>query len=116
MTFDALIIEGGRDAGSHVLTYFAIPAGKEGAAGRDLLRCLADGFEISLRNDLDEGLEVCTVFRSSPSGLETLTFGHGWSSKWKSTDETSFLSSVAELAAFNRGGHWSTQGSLDRRK
>lgn len=116
MTFDHLIVEGGRDAGNRVLTYFAIPPGQEEDAGHDLLRCLADGFEVSLRNDLDEGGEGCTVFRGSPSGLETMRFGHGWSSNWEPTDETSFLSSVAELATFNRGGHWDTQGSLERRK
>lgn len=117
MTFLGLTVEGCRDAGSHVITYFAIPPGKEEAAGCDLLVSLADGFEVLLRNDLDEeGHEGCTLFRRSPSGLETMVGGHGWSNTWKPTDEASFLSAVVELAKFNRGGHWSTQASLDRRK
>jgi hypothetical protein len=69
-----------------------------------------------LRNDLDEGHEGCTLFRHSASGLETMIGGHGWSSNWKPTDEAGVLSDVAELADLNRGGHWSSQGSLDRRK
>lgn len=116
MTFLALSVEGSRDAGSHVTTYFGIPPGLEDVAGQDLLRCLADGFEVCLRNDLDEGHEGCTLFRRAPSGLETMVRGHGWSSKWKPTDEADVLSAVAELVEFNRGGHWSIQGSLDRYK
>ena len=113
MTFLGLSVEGTRDAGSHVITYIAIPAGKEEAAGQDLIACLTEGYEVCLRNDLDEGLEGCTVFRRSTSGLETMIFGHGWSSKWKPTDEVGVLLAVTELAELNRGGH---QASLDRRK
>lgn len=69
-----------------------------------------------MRNDLDEGGEGCTLFRRSLSGLVTKVGGHGWQGAWKTTDEAGVLSAVADLAEFNRGGHWSTQGSITRGK
>jgi hypothetical protein len=117
MRFAGLVVEGGRDAGSYLITYFAIPPGSEEAASRDLLRCLADGLDVSLRNDLDEeGGEGCTLFRRSRLGLETMVGGHGWSSPWTATDEAGVCSAVMNLAVFNRGGHWAAQGTLDHRK
>jgi hypothetical protein len=116
MKFFGLSEEGSRDAGGHIITYFGIPVGQEEAAGRDLLACLTDGFEVSLCNDLDEGLEGTTQFMLLPSGLVTKVGGHGWSSQWKPTDEAGFLSAVTELANLNRGGDWSRQGSLSRSK
>jgi hypothetical protein len=62
MTFLGLTIDGSRDAGGHIITLCAIPAGRESAAGRDLLACLADGAEVCLSNDLDDGGEGCTLF------------------------------------------------------
>jgi hypothetical protein len=116
MTCLGLTIEGSRDAGGHFITYFAIPAGRESAAGHDLLACLADGAEVCLSNDLDEGREGCTLFCRSAMGLVTKVAGHGWQSEWKPTDEAGVLSAVAELADLNRGGHWRTQGSIIRSK
>src|SRR5262245_41278315 len=94
LTFLGLSVEGTRDAGGHITIDFAIPAGQEAAAGRDLLACLADGFEVWLRNDLDEGCEGCTLFRRTPSGLATMVGGHGWSGEWQPTDEAAVLSAV----------------------
>jgi hypothetical protein len=116
MTFVGVLPEASRDSGSHGCTYFAIPAGQELAAGRDLLACLADGCEVCLRNDLDEGGEGCTSFRRWQSGLMTMVGGHGWQSGWTLTDEASIVAAVVELASFNRGGHWSRQGSITRGK
>jgi hypothetical protein len=111
MKFDGLVVECRRE-GSVFCTYFAIPPGREEAAGRDLLRCLADGMEVWLRNDLDEGGEGATLFRCSRSGLETMFGGHGWSSSWTATDEAGVCAAVRDLAVFNRGGHWAAQGEL----
>jgi hypothetical protein len=116
MTFVGLSLEDSRDAGGHVITYFAIPAGRESAAAGDLLGCLAAGWEVCLRNDLDEGGEGCTFFRRSPSGLVTMTSGHGWQGEWRPLDEAGVLAAVVELAGLNRGGHWSTRGSISRSK
>jgi hypothetical protein len=116
MTFLGLSVEGSRGDRGKVIIYFGIPAGRELVAGGDLLACLAEGAEVCLRNNLDDGGEGYLFFRNSPSGLVTMIGGHGWQSEWKPTDECAVLSAVAELADFNRGGHWSTQGSSARRK
>jgi hypothetical protein len=117
MAFLGLSLEGERDAGGQFITYFAIPAGRESAAGDDLLVCLADGAEVCLHNDLDEeGGEGCTFFRRVGSSLVTMVGGHGWQGDWKATDEAGVRTAVAELADLNRGGHWSTQGSIIRSK
>ncbi len=116
MVFLGISLEGDRETGGCSITCFAIPPGHESAAGRDLLACLADGVEVCLRNDLDEGGEGCTLFRRSPSGLVTKVGGHGWQSEWVPTDEASVLASVAELAVLNRGRHWGEQGMLTRAK
>lgn len=109
VTVHGLSLEGYRND----TTYFGIPPGKEDAAARDLLTAIASGFEVCLRNDLDEGREGCTFFRRSTSGLETMTGGHHWQSKWKPTDQRAVVTAVAELAHLNRGGHWSAQGSFE---
>jgi hypothetical protein len=62
MTFLGLTIDGSRDAGGQLITYFAIPVGRESAAGHDVLACLADGAEVCLSNDLNDGSEGCTLF------------------------------------------------------
>lgn len=115
MTFDGLLVEGSRDAGSCLLNYFAIPPGQESVAGRELLACLAEGAEVSLSNDLDEGGEGCSCFRRLPSGLVMKIGGHGWQSDWKPIDEAGFLAAVAELAGHNRGGP-SAHGSISQAK
>jgi hypothetical protein len=116
MTFSGLSVESHGKGGGRVVTHFAIPVGKEAASGQDVLACLAAGFEVCLRNDLDEGGEGCTLFKRSASGLLTKVAGHGWgwSSEWKPIDEAGVLAAVARLADLNRGGHWSAQGSLSR--
>ena len=113
MAFSGLSVEGDNNDYEEEI-YFAIPAGKEAAAGRDLVACIAAGFEVSLRNDLDEGSEGCTFFKQSSAGILTMIGGHGWSGEWKPTDEAGVLSAVDQLADFNRGGHWGTRGSLSR--
>lgn len=114
MSFAALVTEGTRFDGTHFITYFAIPVGHDSDAGREILRCLSDGFEVSLSNDLDEGGEGCTIFRTSSAGLLVMTGGHGWQSKWKPIEPSGVLSAVADLAHLNRGGHPSRQGSMSR--
>jgi hypothetical protein len=115
MAFLGLSLEGTRDDGICLITNFAIPLGRESEAGRELLACLADGVEVCLRNDADEGGEGCTIYRRSPSGLVTMCGGHGCQSDWKPTNEAGVLVAVAELAAHNRGG-LGAQGSLVRYK
>ena len=116
MTFDGLKAEGERDAGGSLDTYFGIPAGRETAAARDLLACLAEEAEVWLRNDRDEGGEGFTSFRRTPAGLSTQVSGHGWQGDWRLIDEAGFAAAVMELAPGNRGGHWSTQGKVVRYK
>jgi hypothetical protein len=112
MTFRGLSLGGEHDCGGCVVVAFGIPTGLEREAGLDVLACLADGLEVSLRNDLDEGGEGSTSFRRTPTGLVRLVGGHGWQSGWKPTDEAGVLASVTELAEHNR----SNQGSLIRQK
>ena len=71
MMFRGIVVEGSHEAGGPIITYFAIPSGREEVAGSDLLACLAEGAEVCLRNDLDEdeGGEGCTFFRRSSAGL-----------------------------------------------
>lgn len=116
MTFGSLLIEGERDVGGSLITYFAIPPGREAEVARDLLACLSDGVEVSLRNDLDEGREGVTFFRRTAAGLSSKVGGRGWQGDWEVIDEVQLASAVAELAAHNRGGHWSAQGALIRHK
>ena len=87
---------------------FAIPAGSEEAAGRDVLSALA------LNNDLDEGGEGSTTFRAAAGRIESRSGGHGWQGEWTSLDEAACLAAVPALAAFNRGGFGSTEGSVTR--
>ncbi|HEX9045743.1 MAG TPA: hypothetical protein VF988_01840 [Verrucomicrobiae bacterium] len=108
--FSALTVEYSENRGR--IISFSIPEGKEADSGLELLACLADGFEVWLNNDLDEGDEGCAIFKRSASGFVTMIGGHGWSGKWEPIDQEGVLSAVFELAKFNRGGHWSTQGSL----
>ena len=70
MNSPGLLILGDRDDGCNLVTDFSIPVGREAAAGHDLLTFLADGCEICLKNDLDEGGEGCTFFRKSSSGVD----------------------------------------------
>jgi hypothetical protein len=112
MEFTGLAVEGSREAGGQSITYFAIPAGQESAAARELVACLDDGFEVCLRNDLDESGEGYTLFRKAPTGLVTRVGGHGWSGEWQAIDQAGLQVSIAALAPHNRGGHWSAQGSL----
>jgi hypothetical protein len=113
MTFDGLMVEGRREAGSRLITHFAFRPGQEEAAGRELLACFADGAEVGLRNDPDEGGEGLSTFRCSTSGLVSMINGHGWQSAWKPIDESGFLRAVAGLACHNRGGPFG-QGSIIR--
>lgn len=109
--FESILIEERRDAGSRQTIYFAIPSGRESAAGSELLTCLADGAEVSLRNDLDEGGEGFSSFCRSSSGNFTRVGGHGWQNEWKPIDEAAFLTAVVEMACHNRGGA-PAQGSI----
>lgn len=114
MQFDALKIEDPGVAKIGGTISFSIPVGHEATAAQELHACLNAGFEVQLRNDLDEGLEGYSLFRRTPSGLEFKVGGHGWSGSWKPLDEASFTATIAELAPHNRGGHWSLLGSLSR--
>jgi hypothetical protein len=116
MKFVALREVGSLNTGGYIKIYFGIPVGREEAAGRELLACLAEGFEVCLCNDLDEGHEGLTEFQLLPSGLMTRNGGHGWSGQWKPVDEAGFLAKVAELANLNRGENEGRQGSLRRWK
>jgi hypothetical protein len=112
--FSGLSIEGHRNiGGGRLLTYFAIPIGKEAAAASDILSCLAEGFEVMLNNDLDEGNEGYTQLRMSPFGLEIMTGGHGWSSNWKHIEEAEASAVVKDLAHLNRGGHRKARASFE---
>jgi len=112
MADSALLFEGERDAGGAIRTYFGIVARHEQEAGVQLLGYLHDGAEVCLRNDLDEGGEGCTYFRKTPTGISTMTGGHGWQSEWKPVGDQAVIVAVAELANLNRGGHWSRQGTI----
>ena len=112
MAFRGLLLGGGQDGGGRVVTSFSIPPGLESEAGHDVLACLADGLEVRLGNDSDEGSEGMTSFRRMPSGFVIQVGGHGWQSDWKPTDDASVLNAVRELAAHNRDG----QGQLIRHK
>lgn len=112
MTVRGLSLGGEYDSGGCTAIAFGIPKGSEREAGLDVLACLADGLEVSLRNDLDEGGEGSTSFRRTPTGLVKRVEGHGWQSGWKPTDEGDVLASVTDLAEHNR----SNQGSLIRQK
>ena len=104
MAFRGLSLGAERDRGGCVITSFSIPQGLESEAGHDVLACLADGLEVALGNDLDEGGEGLTSFRRGPSGLVVQVGGHGWQSDWKPTDDAGVLAAVTELAAHNRNG------------
>lgn len=112
MHFEGLLVEDERDDGTRIIISFGIPPGREAAVGRDFEALLADGAEISLRNAEDEGGEGCTMLRRSGSRIESKVGGHGWQSDWKVIDTSAVLAAVADLAALNRGGHWSTQGKV----
>ena len=112
MRFEALALEGEQEAAGRIS--FAIPLGREADAARELLACLAAGFEVCLRNDLDEGHEGTTFFRRTAAGLSTKVGGHGWQGDWRPIDDAGFVAAVAGLAAHNRGGQWSTRGTLVR--
>lgn len=116
MTFLGITAEDKRDAGKQFITYFGIPAGQEQAAGQDILNSLNEGCEIILKNDLDEGREGCTSLRRLSTGLEARVGGHGWQGEWKPINQEDVLVVVTALAKFNRGGHWSRQGSIARAK
>ena len=45
-----------------------------------MLACLADGLEVCLGNDSDEGSEGMTSFRRIQAGLVIQVGGHGWQS------------------------------------
>lgn len=115
LKFSGLSIEEQRNTGGgRLVTYFGVPAGNENLAITDILSCLAKGFVVKLSNDLDEGLEGLTMLRMTPSGFEMMIGGHGWSSKWKQTDEAEIVKIVKDLAPLNRGGHSNAQGSLSK--
>jgi hypothetical protein len=107
-----LTFGGTRDAGESGVTEFGVVAGREHAAATELLRRLDGGAEVSLCNNLDEGREGRTDFRKLAGGYETRTGGHGWQSPWGPTDRASVHAAVVRLAGLNRGGHWSTSGTL----
>lgn len=111
-----LNLEEERDAGSSVVTRFSIPEGLELEAASDLCACLAEGAEVCLRNDLDEGLEGLTCFRLTRSSFEFMIGGHGWRSGWKPIDEAGIRAEVTSLAQHNRGGNWSHCGTIRRPK
>jgi hypothetical protein len=116
MKFTGISIEEHRNiGGGRIETYFTMPAGKESLAASDILLCLAEGHEIMLSNDLDdgEGYEGCTfIRRSSSGGLEMKTGGHGWSSDWKPANEVEVTTTVKELAHRNRHGGRGNRGSF----
>src|SRR5579862_3317077 len=112
MAFRGLSLGGGQDSGGCIVISFSIPPGLESEAGLDVLACLADGLEVCLGDDSDEGSEGMTSFRRMQSGLVIQVGGHGWQSDWKPTDDVGVLDAVRELAAHNRNG----QGQLIRYK
>lgn len=114
LAFNALALEGAASLNDFGRVHFAIREGKEAASAMELLACLKAGLELSLRNDLDEGGEGCTLFRMTREGLISKVGGHGWSGDWKAVDEDLFPAMVEALAPHNRGGHWSTLGCISR--
>lgn len=113
---NALQIEDHQDTGASSLSWFSIPAGQEQPAAQALLQCLAEGAEVSLCNEGDEGNEGTTRIRRSVDGLEMRVVGHGWTGSWTPIDENGFVEVVLKLSALNRGGHWSRQGRISKRK
>jgi hypothetical protein len=109
-----LAFVGRHDDDSRTITSFRIEEGREQAAATSLIRLVNQGYEVSLRNDLDEGLEGCTDFRKSAAGYEKLIGGHGWQSGWKPVDEADVLSEIVSLAPLTRDPH--AGGSLVQRK
>ena len=112
MTFVGLSLGEQHDRGGAIVMSFGILPGLESEAGLDVLAYLADGLEVALENDLDEGHEGVTSFRRTRSGLVTQIGGHGWQSGWKPTDDAGVLATVIELAVLNRGD----EGRLIRHK
>lgn len=102
------------DTGGAIITGFMILEGQEQPGAESLLQFVDQGYELSLRNDLDEGGEGSTGFRRGAAGYERLIGGHGWQSGWKPVGRQELLSEVAALAAFTRPPH--PTGSLVRRK
>jgi hypothetical protein len=107
-----LILLDTRDTGAAIVTEFGIAPAREREAGARLLDHLRRGAEVWLRNDLDEGGEGCTQFRHGPGGYWTAVFGHGWTGRWKPTDEAGVLTAVAELAELNRAAGAGDRGEI----
>ena len=102
-----------RDCGPFLIESFAILPGGETTAAKYLLEALSDA-ELTLMNGEDEGGEGCTSIRWDENGFESRSGGHGWQGEWMRISLDQARSRVIELADFNRGGHWSRQGSVTR--
>lgn len=103
----------GRDV---IISEFGITEARENEAAILLLKYLRRGAEVSLRNDLDEGLEGTTSFAYALFGYRMMEGGHDWQSSWKRCTREDFRKAVVDLAHLNRGQHWSDRGSIIRRR
>lgn len=112
MAEGGLFFEGERNDNGVLITHFGILAGREQEAAEQLLSYILAGATVSLRNDLDEGLEGTTCFRKARHKIQRMDGGHGWTTEWKDTNEHGVIAAVAEWAHLNCGGHWSRQGSI----